>query len=147
VHTFGGYFPVLDALSSSQLADSYYAAVSQAVITTGDAAQAAYLLELMNSDASNFCEQVAPNAPVVPNQNYAPLVATMSALMQSNSFIVSDCNGLWFAAEFLYNAEVQKAKVPNSLVTLTITDPNAATTTTTTTTSVAADPVAPAFTG
>jgi hypothetical protein len=32
-------------------------------------------------------------------------------------------------------------------VTLTITDPNAATTTTTTTTSVAADPVAPAFTG
>jgi hypothetical protein len=51
------------------------------------------------------------------------------------------------SASFLYNIEVQNAKVPNSLVTLTITDPNAATTTTTTTTSVAADPVAPAFTG
>jgi hypothetical protein len=49
------------------------------------------------------------------------------------------------SASFLYNIEVQNAKVPNSLVTLTITDPNAATTTTTT--SVAADPVAPAFTG
>jgi hypothetical protein len=146
VHTYGGFRPIENELSSSQLADSYFAAVSQAVTTTGDAAQSAYLLQLMTARASNFCDQVTTE-PVLTNPNYAPLLVTMSTLLQSSSFVVSTCDGIAHAAEFLYNAEVQKAKVPNSLVTLTITDPNAATTTTTTTTSVAADPVAPAFTG
>jgi len=142
VHTYGGYRPIENDLSSSQLADSYFAAVSQAVTTTGDAAQSAYLLQLMTARASNFCDQVTTE-PVLTNPNYAPLLVTMSTLLQSSSFVVSTCDGIAHAAEFLYNAEVQKAKVPNSLVTLTITDPNA----TTTTTSVNAVPVAPAFTG
>ena len=142
VHTFGGYRPIENELSSSQLADSHYAAINQGVTTTGDAAQAAYLLQLMTAGASNFCDQITTE-PVVPNQNYAPLLVTMNTLLQSNSFVVSTCDSIWHGAEFLYNAEVQKAKVPNSLVTLTITGPNA----TTTTTSVPVDPVVPSFTG
>ena len=141
-HTYGGYRPFGSDLSISQLADPYYGAVSQAVTTTGDAAQSAYLLQLMTAGLWNFCDQ-STGDPIVPNQSYAPLVATMSALMQSNSsFDVVNCN-LWFAAELLYNAEVQKAKVPNSLVTLTITDPNA----TTTTTTVPDRSVTPSFAG
>jgi hypothetical protein len=145
VHTFGGYRPVENDLSSSQLADSYYAAVSQEVTTTGDAAQSAYLLQLMTAGSSNFCDQYT-GEPLVPNQNYAPLIVTMNTLLQSSSFVVSNCLSIWHTTEYLYNAEVQKAKAPNSLVTLTITDPNA-TTTTTTTTSAAAEPVIPSFAG
>jgi hypothetical protein len=85
--------------------------------------------------------------PSVPNVNFIPLTETMDSLLQQAPTEDPGCTMPTKSASFLYNIEVQNAKVPNSLVTLTITDPNAATTTTTTTTSVAADPVAPAFTG
>lgn len=141
VHTFGGYLPILQRLTGAQLSDPYYAALSAAVTATGNAAQAAYLLELLTATPDSFC--VSNNnvwEPVVPNENYVPLAATLDTLLQITPQAPS-CWHIRYNAENLYNLEVQRAKVPNSLVTLTITDPTA------TTTTVAENPVAPAFTG
>jgi len=139
VHTFGGYKPILQDLSSAQLADPYYAAVDAAVTATGDAAQAAYLRQMRAAGYPAFCN-LSNGEPLVPDQNFLPLRATLTVLYPPG---YSSCMDMAFTGEQLYNAEVQKAKVPNGLVTLTITDPNA----TTTTTSVPVDPVVPAFTG
>jgi len=144
VHTFGGYLPVLADLSSTQLADSYFAAVIQQVMTAGDAVQYGYLIQLLTAGVSTFCSD-GTGEPAAPSQVFPRLLETMSSLLQSVWFVRS-CRDISDAAAVLYNAEVQKAKVTNSLVTLTITDPNP-TTTTTSTTTTAVEPVAPAFTG
>jgi len=142
VHTFGGYQPVLGRLSLTQLADPYFAAVYQEVLTTGDAVQSGYLLQLLTAGASTFCDSIS-GEPALPSQAYPRLLATMNSLAQP-VMSATTCWDISYAAEVLYNAEVQKAKVLNSVVTLTITDPNP---TTTTSTSTALEPVAPAFTG
>jgi len=150
VHTFGGFRPATQYLTGPQLSDPYFAAVMAAVTATGNAAQAALLLELLTAGQVGgqfaLCD-VTNMYPSVPNVNFIPLTETMDSLLQQAPTVDPGCTMPTKSASFLYNIEVQNAKVPNSLVTLTITDPNAATTTTTTTTSVAADPVAPAFTG
>lgn len=140
VHTSGGYIPIIQDLSSAQLADPYFAAVAAAVTATGDAAQAAYLRQMLAAGAQAFCNPITYE-PYVPDQSFLPLMATLTAL---NPSTLPSCNYLILSGQQLYNAEVQRAKVPNGLMTLTITDPNA---TTTTTTSVPVDPIAPAFTG
>jgi hypothetical protein len=150
VHTFGGFRPATQYLTGAQLSDPYFAAVMAAVTATGNAAQAALLLELLTAGQvdGQFALCDGTNMyPSVPNVNFIPLTETMDSLLQQAPTVDPGCTMPTKSASFLYNIEVQNAKVPNSLVTLTITDPNAATTTTTTTTSVAADPVAPAFTG
>lgn len=147
VHTFGGFTPN-NYLTGAQLSDPYFAAVMAAVTATGNAAQAALLLELLTAgqvDGQFALCDLTNMYPSVPNVNFIPLTETMDSLLQQEPTVDPGCTMPTKSASFLYNIEVQNAKVPNSLVTLTITDPNAATTTTTT--SVAADPVAPAFTG
>ena len=147
VHTFGGFTPN-NYLSVAQLSDPYFAAVMAAVTATGNAAQAALLLELLTAgqvDGQFALCDVTNMHPSVPNVNFIPLTETMDSLLQQAPTLDPGCTMPTKSASHLYNIEVQNAKVPNSLVRLTITDPNAATTTTTT--SVAADPVAPAFTG
>jgi len=151
VHTFGGFRPN-GYLTGAQLSDPYFAAVMAAVTATGNAAQAALLLELLTAgqvDGQFALCDVTNMHPSVPNVNFIPLTETMDSLLRQAPTLDPGCTMPTKTASYLYNIEVQNAKVPNSLVTLTITDPNAATTTTTTTTttSVAADPVAPAFTG
>jgi hypothetical protein len=90
-----------------------------------------------------FCD-ANTGAPLVPDQNFLPLRATLNSLLPGRQWGTAfNCAQIEYFAEGLYNAEVQKAKVPNGVVTLTITDPNA----TTTTISVPVDPVVPAFTG
>ena len=126
VHTFGGYLPLLQSLTSAQISDPYYAAASAVVTAAGDAAQAAYLLELLTAGPETFCDNTTWE-PLVPDQNYLRLIATMQSLLQTVVTTVN-CWGIAHGAEVLYNVEVQNAKIPNSLVTLTITDPNATTT-------------------
>jgi len=126
VHTFGGFLPILQIPSGTQLSDPYYLAASGAVTAAGDAAQAAYLLELLTAEPETFCDNTTWE-PLVPNQNYLPLIATMQSLLQTITN-VTNCWGIAHGAGLLYNVEVQNAKIPNSLVTLTITDPNATTT-------------------
>ena len=145
VHTFGGFTPN-NYLSGAQLSDPYFAAVMAAVTATGNAAQAALLLELLTAGQVNGVFALCDDDTLhlnVPNMNFLPLAATMDSLLQQDDTVDPGCTMPTKLASHLYNIEVQNAKVANSLVTLTITDPNAATTTT----SVAADPVAPAFTG
>ena len=145
VHTFGGFTPN-NYLSGAQLSDPYFAAVMAAVTATGNAAQAALLLELLTAGQVNGVFALCDDDTLhlnVPNVNFLPLAATMDSLLQQDDTVDPACTVPTKLASHLYNIEVQNAKVANSLVTLTITDPNAATTTT----SVAADPVAPAFTG
>ncbi|CAB4639141.1 unannotated protein [freshwater metagenome] len=91
----------------------------------GDAAQAAYLLELLTAGPETFCDNTTWE-PLVPDQNYLPLLATMQSLLPITDTV--NCWGIAHGAGLLYNVEVQNAKIPNSLVTLTITDPNATTT-------------------
>ena len=141
VHTYGGYRPIEDDLSSTQLADSYYAAVNLEVLTAGDAVQAGYLLELLTAGASNFCDP-GSSEPVVPSQVFPLLLATMNSISQPVASVTT-CWDISYAAGGLYNLYVQEAKVPNSLVTLTITDPNA----TTTSTTVPDRSVTPSFAG
>jgi len=150
VHTFGGFIPLNQYVMGAQLSDSYFTAVMAAVTATGNAAQAALLLELLTAGQVDGVFALCDNDTLhlnVSNENFLPLAATMDSLLQQAPTVDPGCTMPTKSASYLYNIEVQNAKVPNSLVTLTITDPNAATTTTTTTTSVAADPVAPAVTG
>jgi len=139
--------PVADRLTGALLSDEYYAIVNGLVIATGDAAQAAYLVQLLTAGIDAFCDdpsQSGSSHPITPNENYAPLLVTLQALANPIfSAMITSCFEVSAAAGILYNIEVQNAKVPNSRVTLTITDPNASTTSTT----VSAEPTVPTFTG
>ena len=150
VHTFGGFKPN-GYLTGAQLSDPYFAAVMAAVTDAGNAAQAALLLELLTAGRVDGVFALCDDDTVhlnVPNVNFLPLAATMDSLLQQEPTVDPGCSMPTKSASYLYNIEVQNAKVPNSLVTLTITDPNATTTTVkATTTTVAEDPVSPAFTG
>ena len=146
VHTFGGFLPVADPLIGALLSDEYYASVNGLVIATGDAAQAAYLVQLLTAGIDAFCDdpsQSGSSHPITPNENYAPLLVTLQTLTNPIVSAITSCWEVSAAAGVLYNIEVQNAKVPNSRVTLTITDPNASTTSTT----VSAEPTVPTFTG
>lgn len=143
VHTFGGFSPVVDPLTGALLSDEYYASVNGLVIATGDAAQAAYLVQLLTAGPDAFCD--GSGQPITPNENYDPLLVTLQTLTIPiiDEYVITSCWDVHDAAGILYNIEVQNAKVPNSRVTLTITDPNASTTSTT----VSAEPTVPTFTG
>ena len=77
----------------------------------------------------------------MPDADFAPLVATLEALLPSRPNLL--CNDITYDSSWLVDGAIQQAKVANAPVTVIVCDPAPPTTTTV----APEEPVAPAFTG
>lgn len=125
---------------------SYWATALDIVATapTGSAEQAALLDSIANGFVNGPTLCGNSGGLLVPDANYASLVATLEALLPARTNLT--CEDITFASSWLVDAAIQIAKVANAPATVTVGDP--APTTTSTTTTVARDElVTPAFAG
>jgi hypothetical protein len=113
-----------------------------ATAPTGNAAQATLLDAIANGfvNGPTLCD--GGGGLAVPNADFAPLVATLKALLPSRPNLL--CNDITYDSSWLVDGAIQQAKVANAPVTVTVGDPAPPTTTTTVSPE---EPVAPAFTG
>jgi hypothetical protein len=112
-----------------------------ATAPTGNAAQAALLDAIANGfvNGPTLCDGTGGLA--VPDADFAPLVATLEALLPSLPNLL--CNDITYDSSWLVDGAIQQAKVANAPVTVIVCDPAPPTTTTLTPEEL----VAPAFTG
>jgi hypothetical protein len=111
-----------------------------ATAPSGNAAQAELLDAIANGfvNGSTLCD--GSGGLLVPNADFAPLVATLETLLPSRPNLL--CEDITYDSSWLVDAAIQQAKVANAPVTVTVGDPPP-----TTTTVAPEEPVAPAFTG
>ncbi|MCX6507170.1 MAG: hypothetical protein NTU96_08855 [Actinobacteria bacterium] len=128
--------PTFDA-SNVAYQSSYWASVLDLVATapTGSAEQAALLDAIANGFVNGLTMCEGSGDLLVPDANYASLIATLEALLLADE--IANCLDVVFAGTFLVDAAIQTAKVANAPVTVTISDDAPPTT----------EPVVPAFTG
>ena len=132
--------PRVDFFGNVEYQSSYWASALDIVATapTGSAEQAALLDAIANGfvNGPTMCEEEEEGGGLlVPDANYAPLIATLEALLLADE--IANCLDAVFAGHFLVDAAIQIAKVANAPVTVTISDDASPTT----------EPVVPAFTG
>ena len=129
--------PRVDFFGNVEYQSSYWASALDLVATapTGSAEQAALLDAIANGfvNGPTMCEE--DGGLLVPDANYAPLIATLEALLLADE--IANCLDAVFAGHLLVDAAIQIAKVANAPVTVTISDDASPTT----------EPVVPAFTG
>ena len=122
---------------------SYWASALDLVATapTGSAEQAALLDSIANGfvNGPTMCAGESGGL-LVPDPNYASLIATLEALMPPDQDL--SCNGIDIVSLFLVDAAIQIAKVANAPVTVTFSDSAPPTTSLAPT-----EPLVPAFTG
>jgi hypothetical protein len=132
--------PRVDFFGDVGYQSSYWASALDLVATapTGSAEQAALLDAIANGfvNGPTMCEEEEEGGGLlVPDANYASLIATLEALLLADE--IANCLDAVFAGHFLVEAAIQIAKVANASVTVTISDDAPPTT----------EPVVPAFTG
>ncbi len=115
---------------------------------SGSAAQAALLDDIVNGfvNGPSLCDNSGTSL-LVPDANYAPLIATLSALIPA--WPNPTCAYIDRPSSWLVEGAIQEAKPAYAPVSVYVGDPVAptSTTTTSTTTTVNEETVAPAFTG
>jgi hypothetical protein len=122
---------------------SYWASALDIVATapTGSAEQAALLDSIANGfvNGPTMCAGESGGL-LVPDPNYASLIATLEALIPEDQDL--SCDGIAIVSLFLVDAAIQIAKVANAPVTVTFSDSAPPTTSLAPT-----EPLVPAFTG
>jgi hypothetical protein len=122
---------------------SYWASALDLVASapTGSAEQAALLDSIANGfvNGPTMCAGESGGL-LVPDPNYASLIATLEALIPEDQDL--SCDGIAIVSLFLVDAAIQIAKVANAPVTVTFSDSAPPTTSLAPT-----EPLVPAFTG
>jgi hypothetical protein len=145
--------PGFDGNSGLQLEmyqSSYWAAALNIVATapTGSAEQAALLDSIGNGFVNGPTLCGNSGGLLVPDANYASLIATLEALMALAPEAQNvDCDDIWVVSNWLVEAAIQIAKVANAPVTVTIGDSAPPTTSLAPTSLAPTEPLVPAFTG
>jgi hypothetical protein len=125
---------------------SYWATALNIVATapTGSAEQSALLDSIANGfvNGPTMCDN--SGGLLVPDANFASLVATLEALLPARTNLT--CDDITYDSSWLVDAAIQIAKVANAPVTVTVSD-SAPPTTSTSIPLAPTDPIVPAFTG